>query len=52
MKIIKNLNMDKIEKLFNDNFIFEKNDLKKGFTFFTITPKRENNEINKKDEKK
>jgi hypothetical protein len=52
MKRIKNLDMAKIEKLFNDNFTFEKNDLKKGFTYFTLTPKREENQINKKDQKK
>jgi hypothetical protein len=32
MKRPKGLNMDKIEKLFNDNFTFNKQDLDKGFT--------------------
>lgn len=38
----KNLDMDKIEKLFNDHFTFNKNDLNKGYTCFTLTPKRDN----------
>ena len=42
MKRLKNLNMPKIEKLFNDHFTFNKNDLNKGFTYFTFTPRRDN----------
>ena len=38
----KNLDMEKIEKLFEDNFTFEREDLEKGITCWTITPKREN----------
>lgn len=38
----KNLNMEKIEKLFNDNFIFNKNDLNKGVTAWVLTPRRDN----------
>lgn len=40
----KNLNMEKIEKLFNENFTFNKNDLNKGYTVFTLTPKRDNSQ--------
>jgi len=37
----KNLDMNKINKLFNENFIFDKEELNKGCTRFIITPKRE-----------
>lgn len=37
----KNLDMNKINKLFNENFIFDKAELSKGCTRFIITPKRE-----------
>jgi hypothetical protein len=37
----KNLDMDKINKLFNENFIFDKEELNKGCTRFIITPRRE-----------
>ncbi len=39
----KGLDMAKIEKLFNANFTFEKNDLNKGITCWTLTPKRPDN---------
>ena len=34
--------MNKINKLFNDNFIFDKEELNKGCTRFIITPRRGN----------
>ena len=37
----KNLNMERIEELFNEHFIFNKEDLEKGFTRWELTPKRE-----------
>jgi hypothetical protein len=37
----KGLDMAKIEKLFNQHFTFDKNDLNKGITSWTLTPKRE-----------
>ena len=37
----KNLDMEKIERLFNEHFTFDKEDLNKGLTCWTITPKRE-----------
>lgn len=43
MKRLKNLDMQKIEKLFSDNFVFDKKDLEKGFTYFSITPIRKEN---------
>lgn len=42
MKRLKNLDLPKIEKLFNEHFIFDKNDLNKGITCWTLTPRREN----------
>jgi hypothetical protein len=48
----KNLDMDKIEKLFNDNFTFDKNDLNKGYTCFTISPKRDQLKETVKNENK
>lgn len=38
----KNLNMEKIEKLFNEHFTFDAKQLEKGIHAFTLTPKREN----------
>lgn len=38
----KNLDMEKVNKLFNEHFTFNKNDLNKGYTVFTLTPKRDN----------
>jgi hypothetical protein len=37
----KNLDMEKIERPFNEHFTFDKAELNKGITQFTITPKRE-----------
>jgi hypothetical protein len=37
----KGLDMAKIEKLFIQHFTFDKNDLNKGITSWTLTPKRE-----------
>ena len=37
----KNLNMERIEELFNEHFIFNKEDLNKGITMWTISPLRE-----------
>jgi hypothetical protein len=36
----KNLDMAKIERIFNEQFEFAQDDLKKGFTVWTLTPKR------------
>lgn len=36
----KNLNMDRIEQIFNDNFEFDSAELQKGITRWTISPKR------------
>ena len=33
--------MEKIEKLFNENFTFDKRELNKGFTRWIISPKNE-----------
>lgn len=38
----KNLDMKKVNKLFNEHFTFNKNDLNVGYTVFTLTPKRDN----------
>jgi len=40
----KNLDMQKVNKLFNEYFTFNKNNLNKGYTVFTLTPKRDNSE--------
>jgi hypothetical protein len=40
----KNLDMEKINKLFNEHFTFNKNDLNKGYTVFTLTPIRTNSQ--------
>jgi hypothetical protein len=37
----KNLNMERIEELFNEHFTFDKAEMEKGFTMWTLTPKRE-----------
>lgn len=37
----KNLDMNRIEELFNEHFIFNKEDLNKGITMWTISPKRD-----------
>jgi hypothetical protein len=37
----KNLDMARIEELFNEHFTFDKADMEKGFTMWTLTPKRE-----------
>lgn len=37
----KNLDMDKINKLFDDHFTFDKAELTKGITQWTISPKRQ-----------
>jgi len=37
----KNLDMEKIERLFNENFTFDRAELSKGYTCWTIEPKRE-----------
>jgi hypothetical protein len=47
----KHLDMQAIEKLFNEHFTFNKNDLNKGYTVFTLTPKRDNSENKFKNEK-
>ena len=39
----KNLNMERIEELFNEHFTFNKEDLNKGITMWTISPLREPN---------
>jgi hypothetical protein len=52
MKRLKNLDMDKINRIFNEHFEFAKEDLEKGLTIWTLTPKREvklNEEENKDD---
>jgi hypothetical protein len=33
--------MDRIEELFNEHFTFDKAEMEKGFTMWTLTPKRE-----------
>lgn len=43
----KHLNMERIEELFNEHFIFDKKDLEKGITTWTISPKREEKEEKK-----
>ena len=42
----KHLDMEKIERLFNEHFTFDKEELNKGITQFTITPKREDKNEN------
>ena len=37
----KHLDMERIEELFNEHFVFDKKELEQGFTSFTLTPKRE-----------
>jgi hypothetical protein len=37
----KNLDMARIEELFNEHFTFDKAEMEKGFTMWTLTPKRE-----------
>jgi DNA-directed RNA polymerase subunit RPC12/RpoP len=37
----KGLNMERIEELFNEHFIFDKADLEKGITRWTISPQRD-----------
>jgi hypothetical protein len=37
----KNLDMERIEELFNEHFTFDKAEMEKGFTMWTLTPKRE-----------
>jgi hypothetical protein len=39
----KHLDMEKIKRLFNEHFTFDKEELNKGITQVTITPKREKN---------
>jgi tRNA(Ile2) C34 agmatinyltransferase TiaS len=39
----KSLDMAKIERIFNEQFEFAQEDLEKGFTVWTLTPKREAN---------
>lgn len=41
MKRLKNLDIPKIEKLFNDHFTVDKNELTKGITCWTLTPRRD-----------
>jgi hypothetical protein len=41
MKLPKNLDMDKVNKLFEEHFTVDKAELEKGFTMWTFTPKRE-----------
>jgi hypothetical protein len=33
--------MERIEELFNEHFTFDKAEMEKGFTMWTLTPKRE-----------
>jgi hypothetical protein len=40
MKRLKRLDMDKINRIFNEHFEFAKDDLEKGLTIWTLTPKR------------
>ena len=37
----KNLDMNRIEELFNEHFTFDKAEMEKGFTMWELTPKRE-----------
>jgi hypothetical protein len=48
----KGLDMARIEELFNEHFIFDKADLEKGFTRWTISPQRDDkiNEVNEENE--
>ena len=48
----KNLDMEKIERLFNEHFTFDKAELNKGFTCWTITPKREDTKQNENNDLK
>jgi hypothetical protein len=41
MKTLKNLDMDKVNKLFDEHFTVDKAELEQGFTMWTFTPKRE-----------
>jgi len=41
MRKIKNLDMNRIEELFNEYFTFDKAEMEKGFTMWELTPKRE-----------
>ena len=52
MKRLKNLDMDKINTLFDKHFTVDKAELEKGLTMWTLTPKRDTNEVNeeKKDD--
>lgn len=52
MRRLKNLDMAKIERIFNEQFEFAKEDLEKGLTVWTLTPKRDDKKINeeKKDD--
>jgi hypothetical protein len=48
----KGLDMARIEELFNEHFIFDKADLEKGLTRWTISPQPDAkiNEVNKENE--
>lgn len=41
MKLPKNLDMDKVNELFDKHFEVDKAELEKGFTMWTFTPKRD-----------
>jgi hypothetical protein len=41
MKRLKNLDMEKVNKLFDEHFDVDKAELEKGITMWTFTPKRE-----------
>lgn len=47
----KHLDMQAVEKLFNEHFTFDKAELEKGFTMWTIEPKREQNKEQEKCDK-
>ena len=49
MKRPKNLDMDKINRIFNEHFEFAKEDLEKGLTVWTLTPKRDDNKVNEEE---
>ena len=40
MKLPKNLDMDKVNKLFEEHFDVDKAELEKGITMWTLTPQR------------
>lgn len=41
MKTPKNLDMDKVNKLFDEHFTVDKAELDKGITMWSLTPKRD-----------